>query len=73
MFTLLLTFLAWYRHFNKKWREYTSFMDPNLSEIMQLYKCFPHMSKMPALKYNLANRVVIKNLRHKMLDNKAFK
>ena len=53
----LLTFLAWYRYFNKMWDCQTSFISSNLpsyalSEIMWSCKCLLCMSKMPILTYN---------------------
>jgi hypothetical protein len=33
----------------------------SLSEMMQSCKCFPHVSKMSTLSYNMANSFIIKN------------
>jgi hypothetical protein len=33
-----------------------------LSEIMRLYKCFPHMNKMPLLTYKRTNNVIINQI-----------
>ena len=32
-----------------------------LSEIVRSCKCYPHMNKMPTLRYNRVNNVIIKN------------
>lgn len=47
--------LAWYRHYSEKWQSKTFFMGhppPPLSEMMQAYKCFPHMRKMQVFRYH---------------------
>ena len=43
------TFLALYRHFNKKWRSKQVLLDPSsaLSEMMRSWKICPYASKMP--------------------------
>lgn len=59
---MTLTFLAWYRHFNKNnggaklvWWIQTSL----LKEMMRSWKYFPYASKMPTPTYNWVSSVVL--------------
>jgi hypothetical protein len=67
-----LTSLALYRHFNKKWwgKQVLETQTSPLSEMMRSWKCFSHVSKIPALTYNPAHIIrnsIILNIIHNIL------
>jgi len=49
--TPVLTFLAWYRHFNKKWRAEASCIDPDPQALVSLKKYMSH--PLPYFKVNI--------------------
>jgi hypothetical protein len=59
-----LTFLIWYKYFNKKWRGFklVSWAQTSpLSEMMRSFKYFPYVSKIPTVTYNRTNETTTKN------------
>ena len=63
-FTWPLTFLSWYRNFNKKWRGKTRLktqISP-LTDMMGPWKFFfPHVSLLQTLTHDRVNNIVLKN------------
>jgi hypothetical protein len=77
IYTWPLTFLAWYKHFNKKKVAVLKLVlfakTPLLSEMMPSCNCIPCVNKMPTHTYNRVNSVIINkaitlNILHNMLN-----
>jgi hypothetical protein len=50
-FIIALTFLAWYRHFNKNWRAEASCIDPDPQALVSFKKYMSH--PLPYFKVNI--------------------